>query len=102
MFHASLAVLHALVAAVWLGAMVYSLTVVQPRARDYFATDDELEQFIATLGHGARWKVLTAFALMAVSGAGLSLLAERPWSMRFQLLLGAKIAMYLLALPLFA
>ena len=38
---AGLFVLHTCLAAVWLGAMTYSLTVVQPKVDRFFAADDD-------------------------------------------------------------
>lgn len=74
--HASAAVLHGLAGAAWFGSMFYSLTVLQPRAKKYFGDEERFEEFVATIGRGARWKVLTAFALVLVSGAALVPLAR--------------------------
>jgi hypothetical protein len=72
-----LAVVHVLVGAAWLGAMGYSLGVVQPRARRFFArAPREYEDLATTLAAGARWKVVGVLAVLAASGAGLVGLAE--------------------------
>ena len=58
--------------AVWLGAMAYSLAVVQPRAARFFANRPrDRERFAVQLAAGARRPVLAAVALLAASGAGL-------------------------------
>lgn len=66
-----LAVVHVGVAAAWLGAMLYSLVVVQPRAERFFDDSDRSEVFAVTLAAGARWKVLGMCAALGISGAGL-------------------------------
>jgi len=62
---------HLLVAAVWLGAMTYSLIVVQPRAARELSLEryDRLAQSLAA---GQRWKKLGLMAALAGSGAGLA------------------------------
>ena len=63
---------HAGLAAVWLGAMAYSLFVVQPKVARFFASDDEAEEaFLATLAAGNRWPVLGTVAGIAASGVAL-------------------------------
>lgn len=60
----------------WLGAMSYSLFMVQPKAARYFASDDEAhEDFLTTLAHGARWKVVGLIAALAATGVLLTVLA---------------------------
>jgi uncharacterized membrane protein len=76
-FYLATAIIHALASAAWFGSMFYSFFVLHPRAKKFFATDDEqFEQFIATVAQGARWKVLGAFAVVAVSGVLLVLLGR--------------------------
>lgn len=68
-FRIALLVVHALTGAVWLGAMVYSLRVVQPRAAAFFAQDDDAhEDFVTTLAARNRWPVLGLAGLLAVTG----------------------------------
>jgi uncharacterized membrane protein len=62
---------HALVAAAWFGAMVYSLAVVQPRSARFLGDDDRSEAYAATLASGARRPVLAVIALLLLSGATL-------------------------------
>lgn len=51
---ALLAVVHVGLAAVWLGSMLYSLMIVQPRAaRVLGGDDDRLEEFLTVVGWGA-------------------------------------------------
>ncbi len=71
---------HLLVAAVWLGAMTYSLVVMQPRAaRELSAT--RYERLAQSLAVGQRWKVLALMAALAATGAGLAVVAhgDRSW-----------------------
>jgi hypothetical protein len=67
-----LVLVHVGVTAAWLGAMIYSLAVVQPKVAEFFADADEREDFATVLASGARWKVLVLAALLALSGAGLT------------------------------
>jgi uncharacterized membrane protein len=90
MFSLLVSIAHLLASAAWFGAMFYSVTVLQPRARSFFRSDDELEEFIATIAHGARWKVLLALALIALSGLVLVLLAPRPLAWPWILLISLK------------
>jgi hypothetical protein len=61
---------HAGVAAVWLGAMAYSLAVVQPRAARLLGPE-RYEQFAAVVADGARWAVLGMCGVLAATGFGL-------------------------------
>ncbi|HEY0640678.1 MAG TPA: hypothetical protein VGD67_23865 [Pseudonocardiaceae bacterium] len=70
MLRALLAIVHVGTGAVWLGAMAYSLVVVQPRAERLLGTD-RYEEFAATVAAGARWKVLAMAGALAASGLGL-------------------------------
>lgn len=63
--------IHAGVGALWLGAMAYSLFVVQPRLRD----EDTQRQ----LAHGNRWPVTGMIALLWLSGALLVALHPGRW-----------------------
>jgi uncharacterized membrane protein len=101
---ASLAVVHVGSAAAWLGAMLYSLLVVRPRAASFFRDEDDLEDFTIVLAAGARTTVLALMAALAASGAGLTVLeltradaVRRAWLG----LVVLKIASLLVALGLF-
>lgn len=67
---------HVLAGAIWLGSMVYSLFVVQPRAASFFGDDDVREGFLTVLAGGNRWPVLGIIAGLAATG--LALLALDP------------------------
>ena len=75
MSDALLTTVHAGTAAVWLGAMLYSLLVVQPRAA---ATLDDSEPLAVALAAGARWKAVAMVATLASSGAGLIAIEDDP------------------------
>jgi uncharacterized membrane protein len=64
---------HVLLAAVWLGAMAYSLSIVQPRAARFLGDERRTEELAAVLAAGARRKVLALMAGIAVSGVVLGL-----------------------------
>ena len=59
-------------AAVWLGAMVHSLAVVQPRAQRFLGSAERYEAFAAELAAGARWKVLGLCGALGASGIALT------------------------------
>jgi hypothetical protein len=69
---ALLVLAHAGIAAIWLGAMAYSLLVVQPRAERFLGDPQRYEEFAATLAAGARWKVLGMMAALGLTGAWLA------------------------------
>ena len=100
---ALLVIVHTGVAAIWLGAMTYSLLIVQPRARRWLGDPQRYEEFAATIAAGARWKVLGMIAAVALSGAGLALLAVdggRP-DAAWTVLIVAKVALLAVSLGLF-
>jgi hypothetical protein len=67
---------HLLLGAGWLGAMSYSLFMVQPKAARYFRDDDDAqEEFVTTLANGARWKVIGLLATIAATGVALAVWA---------------------------
>ena len=101
--HAALAIAHALSSAAWFGSMFYSLTVMQPRAKRFFATDAEFEEFVATVAQGARWNVLAAFAVVAVTGAGLIMVARpTPMTMAWLGIVTIKCLLFAAAVVIFA
>jgi len=69
---ASLLAVHVLGGGVWVGAMVFSVFILQPRAQLYFTRDADFEGFIFTVVHGARWKVFAGVLAILLSGIGLS------------------------------
>lgn len=81
---------HLLLGAVWLGAMSYSIAVVQPRLLRYGSDPAEGEDLATTVAAGARWKVVGLIAALTVTGAGLVVLApDRPGV--WWLLVGLKV-----------
>src|SRR5207237_143913 len=100
--HAVAAVVHALAGAAWFGSLFYSLTVMQPRARQYFGDDERFEEFVATISRGARWKVLSAFALVLFSGLALIPLSRpRPLTEWWVALIAIKGVLFAAALIVF-
>lgn len=65
--------IHTLGGGVWVGAMVFSIFVLHPRAEQYFERNTDFESFIFTVVHGARWKVFSGIVAILASGVGLSL-----------------------------
>ena len=102
---AALAAIHVAVAAVWLGAMVYSLAVVQPRAARVLGSAERYEELAAELAAGARWKVLAMCATLGASGGGLVAVelaeADDP-SAAWVALVAAKGGLLAVAVALFA
>jgi hypothetical protein len=96
-----LAIVHGLAGAAWFGAMVYSLTVLQPRATRYFDRPERFEDFITAVSAGARYPVLAAFALVGCSGLGLLLTDWKMTSTLWIVLIAAKGCLFLAALTLF-
>ena len=93
---------HVLAAGAWLGAMLYSLVVLQPRALRFFARTEDFEDFMATVSNGARWQVLGVAALSALSGLGLVVVTwQSPVSPSWVALGALKSTLFLLALALF-
>jgi Flp pilus assembly protein TadB len=77
---AIVAIIHAGLAAAWVGGMAYSLFVVQPKLKKYFGPDQEgREMLTAVIASGNRWKVIGLIAAIAVSGVGLLLLDHAHW-----------------------
>jgi hypothetical protein len=66
-----LAVVHLTLAATWLGSMVYSLAVVQPRVARFFPEEEGREKFLLALAHGNRWPVVGLVAMLIVTAAGV-------------------------------
>ena len=69
---ACLVLVHAGATAAWLGGMLYSITVVQPKLMRFFADPSEREDFATVLASGARWKVLGLAAVLGLSGIALT------------------------------
>lgn len=75
-----IAVIHAGLAAAWVGGMGYSLLVVQPKLQRFFeAEEDSREALTAVIASGNRWKVLGLVAVIAVTGLALLWLVGTHW-----------------------
>ncbi len=76
-FAAALVVVHLGLLGTWLGSMLYSLLVVQPRAARFFGTDDDArEAFLLTLGAGNRRPVLAIIAAAVTAGVLIPVLRQ--------------------------
>jgi heme A synthase len=93
---------HLLAAAVWLGAMAYSLAVVQPRSQRFLDDERRREAFAVELAAGARLPVLGVIVLLAGSGAALVALeaGDGPGS-GWWAIVGVKVALLAAAAALF-
>jgi hypothetical protein len=69
-------VVHLGVAVAWLGAMGYSLFVVQPRIARAVPDPVRAEEIYRELGAGNRWPVVGLIAALALTGAGLVILHD--------------------------
>jgi Flp pilus assembly protein TadB len=79
---AVLAIIHAGLAAAWVGGMTYSLFVVQPKLKKYFGSDqDGRETLTAVIASGNRWKVIGLIAVIALTGGGLLLVNQDHWQL---------------------
>ncbi|GAA1651704.1 hypothetical protein GCM10009744_49370 [Kribbella alba] len=77
---ALIAIVHAGLAAAWVGGMAYSLFVVQPKLRRFFGTrEEEREALTAVIASGNRYKVLGLIATIAATGLILLLLDHQRW-----------------------
>ncbi|MBL9107052.1 MAG: hypothetical protein JNL82_39490 [Myxococcales bacterium] len=108
---AAIALVHVLGGGVWIGAMVFSVFVLHPRAEKFFAragpdgrevASGEFEDFIFTVVHGARWKVVAGIAAIVASGA--LLLGRLGWAAggpAWRALVVAKLVLLGVSLALF-
>ncbi|GIJ47453.1 hypothetical protein Val02_43390 [Virgisporangium aliadipatigenens] len=91
---------HVGVGALWLGAMAYSLRIVQPRVARMFSDAERAEELYREFGTGNRWPVVGLIATLAVSGAALLFFGERDawwWAVvvaKIGLLLAASVAFW--------
>jgi hypothetical protein len=97
-----LASAHVLAGGAWFGAMLYGLMVLHPRARSFFGSPLQFEQFIVHISAGARWKVLSGAAFVALTGIGLLLLpGDKDASTGRKACVIAKTALFVVAVCLF-
>jgi putative copper export protein len=93
---------HVLVSAGWFGAMLYSLIVLHPRARQFLRNPSQFEEFIAVLASGARWKVLAGCGAIALTGLVLLLLpVEQEPSTTWRVFVATKTVLFIVAIVLF-
>ncbi|GAB2666308.1 hypothetical protein [Kribbella swartbergensis] len=91
------AVVHAGLAAAWVGGMAYSLFVVGPKLKRYFGPDHEGREALTTvIASGNRWKVVGLIAAIALTGVVLLVLEPEHWGIHV-----AKAALLLLASGIF-
>jgi Flp pilus assembly protein TadB len=77
---ALVAVVHAGLAAAWVGGMAYSLFVVQPKLQRFFGPDEESrEALTAVVASGNRWRVIALIGVIAATGAVLLWLTDTRW-----------------------
>jgi hypothetical protein len=96
--------LHVLGGGVWIGAMVFSVFILQPRAERFFTRAGEFEDFIFSVVHGARWKVFSGIVAIMLSGIGLAVWPGHAVVAGSAIWLGvfvAKIALFVVAAGLF-
>jgi Flp pilus assembly protein TadB len=73
-------IVHAGLAAAWVGGMAYSLFVVQPKLKKFFGPDQEArEALTAVIASGNRYKVLALIGAIALTGVVLLLLDHDHW-----------------------
>ncbi|MEU6269169.1 hypothetical protein [Saccharopolyspora shandongensis] len=73
-FAVILVLVHLTLAAVWLGSMVYSLVVVQPRVARFFPDEHQREDFLLELASGNRWPVAGVICTLLLTASGLAAL----------------------------
>ncbi|MGW6278996.1 hypothetical protein [Kribbella sp. NPDC055071] len=77
---ALVAIIHAGLAAAWVGGMAYSLFVVQPKLKRYFGPDQSSREALVTvIASGNRWKVIGLIGAIAITGGGLFALHPDHW-----------------------
>jgi hypothetical protein len=67
----AIVVAHLTLAATWLGAMVYSLLVVQPRVGRFFTDERRREAFLVVLANGNRWRVAPLAGALLLTAAAV-------------------------------
>ncbi|TCC12230.1 hypothetical protein [Kribbella soli] len=75
-----LAIMHAGLAAAWVGGMAYSLFVVQPKLKKYFGKDQDGREALTTvIASGNRWKVIGLIAAIALTGGAMLAINPEHW-----------------------
>lgn len=96
-----LLLLHVLAGAAWFGSMFYSIFVLYPRLCRYFTDLAERERFLLALSHGARWHMVAAITLVALSGVGLLLTPRERMTDAWLTLIGVKTTLLIGSAVLF-
>jgi hypothetical protein len=60
----------------WLGSMVYSLTVVQPKIARFFPDEERREEFLLALANGNRWPVGALIAGLVLIGGTVAITGD--------------------------
>lgn len=92
---------HVLGGGVWIGAMVFSVFVLHPRAEQFFQGGAQLEDFIFTVVHGARWKVVAGISAIVASGGALAWLGWSAGGPLWRALVLVKLGLLGISLGLF-
>jgi len=92
---------HVLGGGVWIGAMAFSVFVLHPRAERFFNGSSTFEDFIFTVVHGARWKVVAGIAGIVASGIALTLQIAPRAAGAWGWIVGAKTSLFLVSAALF-
>jgi hypothetical protein len=93
-----LVLIHMGIGAVWLGSMVYSLGVVQPRIGRLFGDAAKAEDVYRELAAGNRWRVVALIGFLGLSGAALvPLLSDDRGDGRWWTLIAAKAGLLVVA-----
>src|SRR5258705_8243534 len=96
-----LVLVHAGVGALWLGSMIYSLFVVQPRVARVLPDPVQAEELYRELGAGNRWRVIGLMGVLAATGVGLLLPLHSGRSVGWWASVGVQAALLLAASALF-
>jgi uncharacterized membrane protein len=96
-----LMLLHVLAGAAWFGSMFYSIFVLYPRLSRYMGDITERERFLLALSHGARWHMIAAISLVALSGIGLALSPREQMTAAWLTLIGVKTALLIASAAFF-
>ena len=91
---------HVLGGGVWIGAMAFSVFVLHPRAERFFSGGSAFEDFIFTVVHGARWKVVAGIVGIVASGVALAV-AIGPGIAGWSGIVAAKVGLLVISLALF-
>src|SRR5438445_784139 len=101
LLRAALLLLHGLAGAAWFGSIFYGVFVLYPRVSRHFDTMAERERLLLALSHGARWNMIAAMILVALSGFGLLLMPRHEMTWPWLTLMGAKASLMIASAILF-